>query len=438
MTLGKNIVWSFIENLLRIIAAFFVNIFIARHLGPAHYGVLTTAFVTVNLVSAFAGLGLDPCVIRELSVKRKSANIILGSAFLLRTASSLLAVIILILWAAFSIDSFDELKNSAWGAIIILLFLVPLQPVAFGMGNLFTANLRADLLTFSKTTGLFIGTLLRIIGLTLGFSFLYFALCHVLEHAVSTLIVRIKYLKNFKEKTGKWESDKETVSLLIDGGKWLFLSAIVVTLIQGAGVLILKALSTPEETGVYAAALRLVMVLQFIPAIICKTFLPVVISKKEHYGKEEAEKIERELFKLLWLFGYSVACFFLLWGDVITPVILGEEYKDSIMPLKILAIMLIPLSVGAARTVYFAKDRAYNKIMIADVTGAFFTVLLGCLFVRDYGAKGAAMASLIASVIGYLLVPYAFLERGKKSQKIVLKSALLPFPNFKMLFRVRN
>ncbi|MGJ8723015.1 MAG: oligosaccharide flippase family protein [Roseibacillus sp.] len=438
MNVGGNVIWALSETVVRIFVTFFVNVLIARHLGPENYGVLTAAFITVTWAMTFAALGLDTVVIREISAKDFKVPEILGVAALFRLFSATLSIIVIgVLIFRSGMENFFSEPYSMWAAVAIMSPLIFFQPLSYTMANTFSAFLRADILTRAKLSGLAFATGGRIVGLVLGLPFVYFAFCHLVEHLVATVAGIWGYRKNVAKQVGAWKISKGVAERLYQDGRWLFASACVVCIIQGSGVLLLKGLSNEFETGIYSAALRLAMVFQFVPAVLCKTFLPLISGQGKGVADENVATLERELFRLLWLFGYSVALFFLFFGDLLVPFILGAEYQEASDSLKILSVVLIPLSVGAARSIYFAKDRSYKKLLITDVTGAFFTVALGLLLVPRYGATGAAVSALVAAVIGYLIVPYVILERGKESSRTVLKGALFPFPNFKILFKAK-
>lgn len=437
MNIGKNVIWGLLDNVIRMVILFFVNVLIARHLGPSNYGALSSAYIIYNWASVIVVLGIDSVVIRELSSKNADVAKILGSAFRLRGISMIVVLAVILSLASYKEPEVWSFSSNMWSAVLVLSIHILFQPYAFGVGNQLVAEMRADILMIGKTSGLVIGTVARLVGVFSGFSMIYFAACHVLEYVTSTVLVGLGFNKKCGKNQRTWKTDSTILKSLVSDGKWTFCSAIAIALTSGAAILLLKSMTSSLETGIYAGAFRIALILQFIPSVICKSFLPVIANLHDSSDKIELGGLEKELFRLLWLFGYSAALFFLVAGDWIVPFILGEEYRASSTPLKILAVMLIPLSVGAARTVYFAKDRAYKKLLVADVSGAALTVILGFLLIPRYGANGAALASLVAASIGYIVVPYLIIERGKKSSKEVLKAAAFPFPNFKILIQAK-
>lgn len=433
MNVGTNVIWGVVESVFRIGATFFVNIFIARSLGPADYGTLSAAFVTINLFSAFAELGLDVVIVRELASERKANQEILGSAYRLRAVAAGLSCVTLLLLAAFSEKSIFGSESYYWQAALVMAFLIPFQPYALTVGGCFQAFLEAKQLTAAKTSGLALATICRIAGLIFQLPLVYYALCHVIEHLFATIVGRIRYKHRIEKRVGEWRYNRKIAIQLLKDVKWLFLSAILVHAISGIGVILLKLFSSPEETGHFSAALRLVIVTQFFPAILCRTFLPVIM-RRFVVDDPEGVQLERELLRGLWAYGYITASIFFFSADWIIVLLLGEGFEGAAEPLKVLAIMLIPASVGAARRVLFVKTEKYGKILFSDVSAVTLSLVGGALLIEPFGATGVAIASLVSSVVGYLLIPYLGDKHGRSMSGLVFGAALYPFPNIKRLF----
>ena len=70
----KNTSWLFAEKILRMVVGLFVGIWVARYLDPEQFGLFSYAQSFVGLFTAFATLGLDGIVVREL-VKDESRRV---------------------------------------------------------------------------------------------------------------------------------------------------------------------------------------------------------------------------------------------------------------------------------------------------------------------------------------------------------------------------
>ena len=79
-----NTSWLLGEKILRMVVALFVGIYVARYLGPEHYGLLSYALSFVWLFSSLASFGIDDILIRELVRSPEQRSNLLGTVFWLK------------------------------------------------------------------------------------------------------------------------------------------------------------------------------------------------------------------------------------------------------------------------------------------------------------------------------------------------------------------
>ena len=90
-----NTSWLFAEKIIRLVIGLFVGVWVARYLGPAKYGLLNYVQAFVGLFSAFATLGLDGIVVRELVKDENKKDLLLGTAFWLKVVGAFVMLIML-------------------------------------------------------------------------------------------------------------------------------------------------------------------------------------------------------------------------------------------------------------------------------------------------------------------------------------------------------
>src|SRR5271154_2882637 len=82
--IAANSFWLLSDKILRIVVALFVTGWLARYLGVDGFGKLNNAIAFATLFGAFASLGLDSIVIRELVKFPDKKETLLGTAFYLK------------------------------------------------------------------------------------------------------------------------------------------------------------------------------------------------------------------------------------------------------------------------------------------------------------------------------------------------------------------
>ena len=105
----KNTSWLFAEKILRMVVGLFVGIWVARYLGPEQFGLFSYAQSFVGLFTAFATLGLDGIVVRELVKDKSRRDELIGSAFWLKLIGAF--VVLIILAIAIHFTSNDSYTN---------------------------------------------------------------------------------------------------------------------------------------------------------------------------------------------------------------------------------------------------------------------------------------------------------------------------------------
>ncbi len=118
----RNTSWLLAERVLRMGLGLVVGIYIARHLGPQGFGVLSYVLSFVGLFMSLASLGITDVVIRELVNHPDRRNAILGTAFCLKLAG------VLLMWLGIGIAiPFAENSAETNGFIILVALSIAFQ-----------------------------------------------------------------------------------------------------------------------------------------------------------------------------------------------------------------------------------------------------------------------------------------------------------------------
>lgn len=89
-----NTGWLFVDKILRMGVGLLVGVWVARYLGPEQFGLYNYALSFVALFSAFATLGLDGIVVRDIVRDPSYKNEILGTAFILKLLGGISTLIL--------------------------------------------------------------------------------------------------------------------------------------------------------------------------------------------------------------------------------------------------------------------------------------------------------------------------------------------------------
>lgn len=96
---GANTFWLFLERGVRMVLGVLVGVWLARHLGPRDFGVLSFAESVAAVCGALSLGCLDELLVREILEHPKRKNSIMGTAFALKIAGAVLSILTAALFA---------------------------------------------------------------------------------------------------------------------------------------------------------------------------------------------------------------------------------------------------------------------------------------------------------------------------------------------------
>ena len=126
---GANFGWLMAERGWRVLLGLAVNVAVARHVGPAQFGMLSYALGLIAIFWAVGGLGLDEVLTRELVRDRARARALLAVALRLKTAGAAGAFVALLVVAWV----WRPEAEGAWLVVVLAgggLFFLPLDVVS--------------------------------------------------------------------------------------------------------------------------------------------------------------------------------------------------------------------------------------------------------------------------------------------------------------------
>ncbi len=185
-----NTSWLFAGRIVQMIVGLFVGVYVARHLGPSQFGLLSYAMAFVGLFSVIASLGLDSIVVRELVKTPQKMNELLGTAFFLKIIGAILMFGAIIIGMRFSgNDGFTNLL------VIIIAFSYIFQ--AFSVIDLnFQAAVQSRYVVRAQFVQLIVSSVISLFLIWIGASLLWFAIVGIISAAVLALGLVWNYLQS--------------------------------------------------------------------------------------------------------------------------------------------------------------------------------------------------------------------------------------------------
>ncbi len=421
----ENIGWLSVDKFIRLVLAFFVNVWMVRYLGPTGYGSINYAVAFLSFFSIFVNLGMDGVVVRELVNQPEKRDSILGTAFLMRLMGSGVGIVLALL-VSFVVNREDA--QSTWFIFILSLGFVFQSFLV--IDYYFQSQIKAKYFVFAQNIAVFVVTGFRVLLLLTKAPVVWFVVALVLEGMIGTIFLVFFYLKNglhFKH----WHFEKERALLLIRSCWPLMLSSVAIMIYMRIDQVMIKKMLGVAEVGLYSAAVNLSELFWILPGIIMNSIFPVFIQAKKESEVSYYNKLQLS-YSILLALGLIVALIVIFASKYVILLLYGKDYLGSIAILNIHILGGIIVFWGATSSKWVIIENMENLVFSRTIISALSNIVLNFLFIPIWGGKGAAFATVCAQFISAFGVNI-FDKRTRKIAIMMLKSFFLLF-NWKKLW----
>ncbi|EGI2115008.1 oligosaccharide flippase family protein [Listeria monocytogenes] len=247
-------------------------------------------------------------------------------------------------------------------------------------------------------------TLLIVIFLNLGFDSISIVLIDI-GLTIIILIVNICYcLFKLRIKVKLYTFDKYLFKDTLTFSTAIFLQSIVIQVNNNADKVLLGILKGPEVVALYSIAMLIFSVF-FSVSSVNSLYLPEAtrLFKKKAKGNELVDLAVKP-GRMIAMFSLAILGGFFLCGRDFINLWVGEKYIDA---WGISLIMMLSMIIPMVQTVMISILNAMKKRMFRSISlciMAAINILLTIILVKKMGYMGAPIASLIATVIGDVII----------------------------------
>lgn len=406
----RNTLLYIIAGLCSQLIMFVLWLILPFFLNTVDIAIYTNYLYYIELFSAFVIVGGDSILVRYYYTDYSKTQIFNQIILTTFVASTFLYIISM----TGSYLGFIDFKQSPQWMIYIFPMIVFLNAVANLILIHFSANREAvkySLLQFAKIV-FFVCMAVLFSALNLKSEGLVFAL------GLSCIIVIFYFLKTQKISFFKFRFTRDFMREPFKYGyPMMFYSMIGVISIYASRVFLQKGLSL-ESVGVYSFFLVIVYQFNGLFSSFNKAWTPEV------YAKLESGDTSNFLSNSVYIITFLYMTFLLLGTFIgrlfIFDYIFKPEYLEQIN--VFLVLMTFPLFSGIYTVFYplFYLENKTKDILVISIINASSNIMLLYFFVRSYGVNGAAIGTVINSVIGLLVYLIYFRKIVNLSTRIIL------------------
>lgn len=408
-----NAAWLTLDKIVRLLLGLVIGIWMARALGPAQFGQFNYAIAYVALFSSIATLGLDGIVVRNLVQTPDAKNLILGSAFTLKTIGSLLAIFLCIT-SIFLVE-----PDNPQIRILVAVIAFGLIFQAFDVADFwFQSRVASKYTVIARMPSLFIFSCARILFILGAASLTAFAWAQTLELALGAagLVIVYRHLGN---SIAKWRPVFAGAVALIRESWPLILAGLSVMLYMKIDIVMLGKMSGDTETGLYSAASRLSEGFYFLPMIITSSLAPMLLHARAS-GPVHYRQSMLKLYVLMVRLSLAIAMPMAILSPFLIQLLFGSDYDRSAAIFRVHVWTAIAVFLGVASSQYLTNEGQQKTSLYRTLVGLIVNVFLNLLLIPVYGAMGAAVSTLIS----YFMATFSIFitPSGAEQGKLMLKA----------------
>ncbi len=419
----QNSGWLMFEQIFRAGAGIIVGIWVARYLGPEDFGMLNFSVVLVSMVVPFANLGLDGIGIRELVNRKSETEVVLGTVFGLKLAGAILLVVI-----ALAVAWVVRPHNPTFLILVSFAALGIVLKSTEAIDLYFRSIMKNQFSVWSKSVGLLFASLVKGGMVLTGLSVVFFGFANFVEALLAGIFFIFFYKASTRQNFPFLQfSVREAKNLLRDSWPLIFSGFFAVLFLQIDQVM-LGILSGDATVGVYNVAVRLSTIFYLIPMALTKSSFPVLF-KTYLSSKVQFEHQVLTFLTVMAVFSYAIVVMVAFFSEDIILILFGNAYAVSSQILMIHIFSIIFVFSGLVRGPWIIAKNLTQFVMISNLAGALFNILLNLILIPKFEGVGAAWATLISYAIAYVVMN-AFYSKTFVFFKMQIKAFLL-IPCFK-------
>lgn len=374
--------------------AFVFTIYLLRTIGPENNGILTQAKSIVGVLFVLVWLGFEQVGIREVSRDRSKMLYFVGTILSIRVLIALICYAVLII----GLELFgDFARISVTTRIVAYIYGLLLFGNAIILNWVFQAIEKMHIIAIRSV----MLNLLNLAGILIFVHNENDLILAVWIITISMLInsawMLIYYIRNYG--LPKLNFNYKSWGELLGQSSRVGFVFLIVTLYNNVGYHFLNYFHGAVETGIYGAAVQIVLFLTIPSAILQGAFFPQIA--KLSTVIERNNMVSRYVMMNM-LAGVAMSFSLLVFSDVVVSV-LGEKYSQTEDIIKYLSLVVLIQYVSTSFTCPLIAWNKEKTVIYANVSGLVAVIIFSIALIPSYGYIGASIA-LVACESAVMIV----------------------------------
>ena len=406
----QNTSWIIAGKSLQMVISFLVGIVTARYLGPSNYGLISTATAYTSFFHPFCTMGLSAVFVKMVLDNKEDEGKLLGSGILMRCASSVLSMSVMMVVVIFVNPNDRVLQTVCFIHSFVLLFQ------AFDLFDYwYQSKYKSKFSSIIGVIGYAASAIYKVALLVLDKSVEWFAFATVLDFLVIAFIYMLYTVPKNKIRLS---FSVDSAKLLFNSGKHFILSNVLVVSYAYLDRIMLSKMIDSAAVGLYTTAITICSLWVFVLAAYINSVRPSVVESYQT-NLEEYKKKLIQLYSVVIRLSVIISAFICLFSRTLVLLLYGREYIGSVNTLRIITWYTGFSYLGVARSVWTVCENKQKYEKYFAFGGVVTNIILNVCFIKNWGIEGAALASLVTQIVTNVMLPYVIKETRENAIMVI-------------------
>ena len=396
----KSLTVNFIMNIILSMSAFIFPLitfpYVSRVLLPIGTGKVSFANSIIAYFALFAQLGIPTYGIRACAIVRDDKEKLTKTVQELLIINTIISVLVYIVFII-ALFTVPKMRSDS------TLFLITSTTIFFnviGVEWLYKALEQYSYITIRSIIFKFIGLILMFILVKNSSDYVWYGFITIFAASASNIFNFINLHKYVSLKpVGNYNFKVHLKAVTI-----FFAMSCATTIYTNLDSVMIGFIKGATENGYYNAAVRIKSILVSIVTSLGAVLLPRASYYLENNYIDEFKKISKKAINFVILISIPMMIYFIMFAKESILFLAGDFYAKSIAPMQIImpTLLFIGLTniMGIQMLVPLGKEK---YVLYSEIAGALIDLVLNALLIPCYGAAGAAVGTLVAEVVVWIV-----------------------------------
>lgn len=383
-----NIGWLSGDRIVRMGGALLVGTLVARYLGPTDFGLFNLATAIFMLFNTSSSLGLDYLVVRDIVLLPDTNHQLLGTAFWLKVAASIVTTLLAVLFTA------ATHPGSQLILMVTILSVAGISQAYDVIDFYFWGRTLSRRTVIPKLASFLIINLIRIVAVYRHATVLTFIEIAAAEILLGELALLLSY-RTFPHGLPSWRFHLPRGRSLLRESWPLVVASLLVMVYMRTDQILIAYFMGERAVGYYSAAVRLSEMWFAIPVLVCNSVMPRLLRTRTADPAAYYRRLQ-VVYNGLVLLSVTLALLTLPTSGLVIRLMFGAAYQPAAHILNIHVWTAVFAFMGVLGGQQMVHEGLAIMEMRRALAGAVINVLLNLVLIPRYGIAGSACATLIA------------------------------------------